>query len=86
MRIRHVAVMILLVAAPLHAQRDTARTDRAIGNPDPRTGQTEKPPRRFGGASVRFMPKENGSIRRKSWQHRTICFVAPVFRAPKPQR
>jgi len=31
-------------------------------------------------------PKENGSIRRKSWQHRTICFVAPVFRAPKPQR
>ena len=43
MRIRHIAVA-LVAAAPLYAQRDTARTPRAVGNPDPRTGQTEKPP------------------------------------------
>ncbi len=39
-----VALVAFLAAAPLSAQRDSARTPRAIGNPDPRTGQTEKPP------------------------------------------
>jgi hypothetical protein len=37
-------VALVLAAAPALAQRDTARVARAVGNPDPRTGQTEKPP------------------------------------------
>jgi gamma-glutamyltranspeptidase / glutathione hydrolase len=44
MSARLVALVSFIAATSLHAQRDTARTVRAIGNPDPRTGQTEKPP------------------------------------------
>ena len=45
MSIRLFAAATLLVVAPLHAQQDaTQRAARAIGNADPRVGQTEKPP------------------------------------------
>jgi gamma-glutamyltranspeptidase/glutathione hydrolase len=45
MSIRLLAAAALLVAAPLLAQTDSAqRSGRAIGNADPRRGQTQKPP------------------------------------------
>jgi gamma-glutamyltranspeptidase/glutathione hydrolase len=45
MSIRLLAAAALFVAAPLLAQTDSAqRSGRAIGNADPRRGQTQKPP------------------------------------------
>jgi gamma-glutamyltranspeptidase/glutathione hydrolase len=44
MSARLVALISLVAVAPLFAQRDATRPVRAIGNPDPRAGQTEKPP------------------------------------------
>ena len=44
MSARFLALVFLLTAMPLHAQSDTTRPVRAIGNPDPRTGPTQKPP------------------------------------------
>src|SRR4051812_33582375 len=44
MSVRLIALGFCLLAAPVHAQGAAARPARAIGNPDPRTGQTEKPP------------------------------------------
>ena len=45
MSIRMVAIVALLIARPISAQVDsTPRAGHTIGNPDPRRGQTEKPP------------------------------------------
>ena len=44
MLIRIAATAALFAAAPLVAQTDTMRAGRAVGNADPRMGQTEKPP------------------------------------------
>jgi gamma-glutamyltranspeptidase/glutathione hydrolase len=45
MSLRFLAVAALFAAAPLFAQADgSSRAARAVGNADPRVGQTEKPP------------------------------------------